>query len=186
MIKFSASKPSPDGTGSTSAPPPLERCCVIWISWNYMDLFHNEFEETYGTIIDLTPPHSHSVPVPKTGPGFGVQWFEARGGIRFVDIGGIVVHLFLDILFIIVVRSVVIDTKYGQSYQFGSQTWWGVYSIHYLIKKNCCSVTCYRSLHGSLLVLLYSMHYVHGSKIITFVHRIIPVSFHCLATWCIM
>jgi hypothetical protein len=123
---------------------------------------------------------------PKNGTWFGVQWFEARGGIRFVDIGGIVVHLFLDILFIIVVRSVVIDTKYGQSYQFGSQTWWGVYSIHYLIKKNCCSVTCYRSLHGSLLVLLYSMHYVHGSKIITFVHRIIPVSFHCLATWCIM
>jgi hypothetical protein len=28
LIKLSASKPSPDGTGSTSAPPPLDRCCT--------------------------------------------------------------------------------------------------------------------------------------------------------------
>ena len=31
LIEFSASKPSPDGTGSTSAPPPLERCCTWWL-----------------------------------------------------------------------------------------------------------------------------------------------------------
>ena len=28
LIEFSASKPSPDGTGSTCAPPPVERCCT--------------------------------------------------------------------------------------------------------------------------------------------------------------
>ena len=30
LIEFSASKPSPDGTGSTSAPSPPERCCTWW------------------------------------------------------------------------------------------------------------------------------------------------------------
>ena len=30
LIEFPASKPSPDGTGSTSAPPPTERCCTWW------------------------------------------------------------------------------------------------------------------------------------------------------------
>jgi hypothetical protein len=47
-----------------------------------MDLFHNEFEETYGTIIDLTPPHSHSVPVPKTGPDSGFN--DLRREVVFV------------------------------------------------------------------------------------------------------
>jgi hypothetical protein len=42
LIEFSASKPSPDGTGSTSAPPSLERCCTwwYWLNWkkNYLYL----------------------------------------------------------------------------------------------------------------------------------------------------
>jgi hypothetical protein len=36
LIEFSASKPSPDGTRSTSAPPPLERCCTWWYPYHEM------------------------------------------------------------------------------------------------------------------------------------------------------
>ena len=37
LIEFSASKPSPDGTGSTSALPPLERCCTWWTCFKQKD-----------------------------------------------------------------------------------------------------------------------------------------------------
>jgi hypothetical protein len=36
LIEFSASKPSPGGTGGTSAPPPLERCCTWWYPYHEM------------------------------------------------------------------------------------------------------------------------------------------------------
>jgi hypothetical protein len=38
LIEFSASKPSPNGTRSTSAPPPLERCCTWWEWWTEIPL----------------------------------------------------------------------------------------------------------------------------------------------------
>ena len=44
LIEFSASKPSPDEPGSTSAPPPLERCCTWWnCDNNYLCTFFIRF-----------------------------------------------------------------------------------------------------------------------------------------------